>query len=417
MPNTIVMGTQWGDEGKGALIDRLAEEHDVIVRYQGGANAGHTVIIKGEKYALHILPSGVLREDKINIIGNNVLVDPIKILDELGGLKKRGITVTPERLRISNRAHVILEYNRKLDAAKGGKIGTTGRAIGPTYADKMDRIGIRVCDLFNGDKNLKDKLQENLELKNHILAFYNAQPISLDSILNPLLKTREELFPFVCEDIKGIIYAHNGSILAEGAQGAMLDIDHGTYPFVTSSNPTIGGFYTGTGCGKIKFDEIIGVLKAYTTRVGNGPFPTELEDETGELLRRQGDEFGTTTGRPRRCGWLDLMIAKEAIGLSGITSLCLTKLDVLSGIDYLNICGAYTVDGKPQNYFPVERLEQCKPTYMELKGWDQDIRNARKLEDLPKEAKNYERLIKDSLATPVKYIGIGPERDQMIIRD
>ena len=328
MGNTILFGTQWGDEGKGANIDRLAEKHDLVVRFQGGANAGHTVIIDNKKYVLHLLPSGILRADKVNVIGNNVVVDPFQVLKEISELKEQGINVNQEKLKISHIAPLILEYNRMLDAAKGGKIGTTGRAIGPTYADKCDRIGLRVCDLYIGDDKLKEKIEENLLIKNLNLAFFKSPSISLEKVIEPLLKARDDLEPFVCKDIKKIVYSYDGSILGEGAQGTMLDNDHGTYPFVTSSNTTIGGFYTGTGAGGISIDNVLGILKAYTTRVGEGPFPTELNDEIGEDLRKKGKEFGATTGRPRRCGWLDLMVGKYAQEVNGLTSVAITKLDV-----------------------------------------------------------------------------------------
>ncbi len=414
MANTIVIGMQWGDEGKGAFIDRLAEKHDLIVRYQGGANAGHTVYIGNEKYVLHLLPSGILREDKINVIGNNVLVDPVQVLDEINELRERGIDVNPKKLKISHTAPLILEYNKLLDAAKGSKIGTTGKAIGPTYADKSDRIGLRVYDLYRSDDELKAKLEENLLIKNLNLAFHKSSSISLDKVIEPLLRTRDELEPFVCKDIKNLIYTYNGSILAESAQGTMLDIDHGTYPFVTSSNPTIGGFYTGTGCGGIKFNELIGVLKAYTTRVGEGPFPTELSDERGEKLRAKGNEFGATTGRPRRCGWLDLSIGQHAVQVNGLTSIAITKLDILDGFDKILACIGYKIKGKEVDYFPVEQLENCEPIYQEFPGWKEDTSKAKTISDLPENTRKYIKTIEDYLRIPVKRVGVGKRRDQMI---
>lgn len=445
MPNTLVIGTQWGDEGKGANIDRLSEQHDCIIRYQGGANAGHTVNIKGVEYILHLLPSGILRPDKVNIIGNGVLIDPIQVLDEINELKEKGINVTPDRLKISHIAPLIMQYNKVLDAASGGKIGTTGRAIGPTYADQADRISLRVCDLYLlSDQELKEKIEENLRLKNHILEFYNCPPVSLDDVMEPLLRSRNALEPFVHNDIKRIIHEHDGSLLAEGAQGTLLDICHGTYPFVTSSNSTKGGVYTGTGAGRITWDNIIGILKAYTTRVGEGPFPTELggndsakwcsthtrEDEErkytnvsmnspdnfqkGVAIRRVGEEFGATTGRLRRIGWLDLNIGHYAVDVNGLNRIAITKLDVLTGLDKILVCTGYILDGKEANHFPIEQLQNCEPIYTELPGWTQDISTIRRFEDLPKEAQGYLSFIRDHLDTPIINAGVGPERKQMI---
>ncbi len=443
MSNTAVIGGQWGDEGKGKIVDLLAEE--CVIRHQGGANAGHTVKINGKTYVLHLLPSGILRAETINIIGNGVLIDPIQILDEITELKKQGIDVTPDRLKISHIAPLIMQYNRVLDAVSGGKVGTTGRAIGPTYADRDDRIGLRVCDLYLlSDQELREKVEDNLKLKNHILKFYNHPPVSLEDVMEPLLRSRDALEPFVHNDIKRIIHEHDGSLLAEGAQGTLLDICHGTYPFVTSSNPTKGGIYTGTGAGKITWDNIIGILKAYTTRVGEGPFPTELggndsaewcsthkrEDEErkytnvsindsddfqkGVALRRVGEEYGATTGRPRRTGWLDLALEQYVVDVNGLTGIAITKLDILTGLDKIPVCVGYKLNGEETIHFPIEQLQNCEPIYTELPGWNQDISNVRKLENLPKEAQNYLLFIQDNLNTPIINVGVGPGREQTI---
>ncbi len=316
MANTIIIGMQWGDEGKGAETDRLAEEHDVIVRYQGGGNAGHTIVADEKKYVLHLLPSGILKEGKINIIGNNVVIDPEKLLWEINGLRQDGIDITSDNLVISDRCHLTLPYHIRMDQINGKEIGTTGRGIGPTYTDKVSRTGIRFCDLRDlSDDKLKEKIEKNLEEKNFLIRIKGGSPLTLEECVEPLFRTRDEILPFVSRDIGRIILKHDGNILYEGAQGTMLDVDHGTYPMVTSSNTTIGGAFTGTGVHP-NFDIILGILKAYTTRVGNGHLPTEQNNEFGERLRTIGNEFGATTGRPRRCGALDLFAAKYAIRLS-----------------------------------------------------------------------------------------------------
>jgi adenylosuccinate synthase len=413
MPNTIVIGMQWGDEGKGKDIDILSEQHDVIVRYQGGGNAGHTVVIGDKKYALHLIPSGILRRGKLNIIGNNVVIDPVKFLEEVDNLKTQGIEVTPENLLVSDKCHLTLRYHNELDKAKGKAIGTTGRGIGPTYSDKALRIGIRICDLFNL-KGLEEKVTENARLSNHILGYYNAPLLIIDEVLDGILKSREGIMPFVKRDVGGVILENNGSLLFEGAQGTLLDIDHGTYPFVTSSNTTIGGAYTGTGV-YVDFDKRIGILKAYTTRVGNGPFPTEQDNETGKRFRKIGNEFGTTTGRPRRCGWLDLFAAKYAARINGINEISLTKLDVLSEEKEIKICTAYRNEhGITVDYFPSTDLDNYLPVYETLPGWNRDIIKARKASELPKEAMNYIKTIEDFLEVPIKRVGVGERRDQTI---
>lgn len=426
MPNTIVIGMQWGDEGKGKDIDILSEQHKVIIRYQGGGNAGHTVVIGDKKYALHLIPSGILREGKLNIIGNNVVIDLIKFLEEIDSLERDGIKVSPENLVMSDKCHLTLDYHTALDAAKGKEVGTTGRGIGPTYTDKAARIGIRACDLFDSE-NLEKKVIENTKFANHILKYYKSPPCFAKNILGKLVKAREKILPFVRKNIEKLILENDGSLLFEGAQGTLLDIDLGTYPFVTSSNPTIGGAYTGAGI-YINFDKRIGVLKAYTTRVGNGPFPTEQKNEIGDRMRERGSEFGTTTGRPRRCGWLDLFAAKYAVRVNGLTEVSLTKLDVLDYEDVIKLCVGYSVNDKKgtktffsysindkeEDYFPITEMDKCTPVYMELPGWKKDIKGARKMENLPAEARNYIKTIEDYLGIPVKRIGVGERREQTI---
>lgn len=412
MTNTIVIGMQWGDEGKGKDIDILSDNHQVIVRYQGGGNAGHTVVIKDKKYALHLIPSGILREGKLNIIGNNVVIDPINFLEEVDNLKVKGIDVNPENLLVSDKCHLTLRYHKELDKVRGKAIGTTGRGIGPTYSDKASRLGIRVYDLFDL-KGLEEKVTENARYTNHILNYYNAPPLIIDDLLEEFLKTRERIIPFIKKDIGKIISENNGSLLFEGAQGTLLDVDLGTYPFVTSSNPTIGGAYTGAGV-YVPFDNKIGVLKAYTTRVGNGPFPTEQKNEIGNRIRERGVEFGTTTGRPRRCGWLDLFAAKYAVKVNGLTEISLTKLDVLDSEDSINLCIGYSLDGKDADYFPITEMEKCSPIYTRMPGWRSNTKNAKEPDDLPKNARDYLRNIEEYLGVPIKRVGVGERRDQTI---
>jgi len=416
MSNTIVIGMQWGDEGKGKDVDILTEEADVVVRYQGGGNAGHTVVIGGKKYALHLIPSGILRKGTLNIIGNNVVVNPFRLLEEIKDLQNSGIEVTPKNLRISDRSHLTLEYHELLDSAGGKGIGVTGRGIGPTYFSKVSRsfpTGIRFCDLYYPEL-LKDKVTENVNFTNHMLSFYdaNASMCSSRNILEQLLGIKDDILPFVEPDIGSLILAHDGSLLYEGAQGTLLDVDAGTYPYVTSSNPTIGGAFTGTLVHP-HFHNIIGILKAYTTRVGNGPFPTELEDEVGERLRRRGVEFGTTTGRQRRCGWLDLFAAAYSIRVNGINKISLTKLDVLGEEDAIEVCFGYSRDGGKMIHFPTY-IDRCKPMYVELPGWKRDISGARKPKELPKNAREYIDYIQKFLGVQIVRVGVGPGREQTI---
>jgi len=461
MSNTILIGAQWGDEGKGANIDREADCHDLVVRYQGGANAGHTVRIDGAEYILHLLPSGILRAEKVNVVGNGVVIDPTQMISEIQEQVEKGIEITPENLKISHKAHIIFEYNKVLDAAKGGKIGTTKRGIGQTYADHANRIGLRVCDLYNlSDSDLRTKIEENLEEKNRELSARGAPAISLEAVLEPIFRARDEMERFVCNDIISVIYAHDGSILAEGAQGTMLDKDHGSYPFVTSSNTTIGGFYSGTGVGAgpggILFDEAIGILKAYTTRVGEGPFPTEFlpshvvdasfpsEEELGGMSHKEwerskytleevydaarkgdpealsrycrfvGGEFGATTGRTRRTGWLDLPVARHAVRVNGLNMIAITKLDVLDQLEKIKVCVGYKINGREVDHFPEDQLEDCEPIYEELPGWGQNTTGVRRAKDLPGEALQYLAFIQEYLGVPNKVVGVGPGRKQVI---
>jgi len=413
MVNTILMGMQWGDEGKGKDVDILSNEHDVVVRYQGGGNAGHTVVIGDKKYALHLIPSGIL-SGRLNIIGNNVVVNPFNLLNEINDLSEKGIKVTPENLRISERAHLTLLYNVRLDEATGKKVGTTGRGIGPTYEDKIRRTGIRMCDLsdLNG---LEEKVRKNLDVVNHMLRFNCSPVLSLEEVMEGLPEAAEKIIPFIQQNIGSLILKHNGSLLYEGAQGTFLDVDHGTYPFVTSSNPTIGGAYTGTGV-FIEFDRRIGILKSYTTRVGNGPFPTEQGNDVGERLRERGGEFGTTTGRPRRCGWLDLFASQYSVMVNGINEISVTKLDVLDEEETIRVCVGYELNGREINFddFSPVRMDKYAPVYEEIPGWKKDISNVRKQEDLPEETLNYLSFVQEYLKVSVVRVGVGQRRDQTI---
>ncbi len=421
----IVLGAQWGDEGKGKMTDYLAEEAQVIVRYQGGNNAGHTVEVGDKQYKLHLIPSGILHDDKINIIGNGVVVDPKALFEEISYLEGLGIKVTPEKLAISDRAHIIMPYHKILDKLKEkarGKndIGTTGKGIGPCYTDKYERTGIRVCDLIN-EEVFKEKLQENIKVKNqYITKIYEGEPLSFEEIFEEYRALGEKLKPFVRET-SVMIYdsiSNNKQVLFEGAQGMLLDIDYGTYPYVTSSNTTAGGVSSGTGIGPRLITDAIGIAKAYTTRVGKGPFPTELMDETGDWIREKGHEYGVTTGRSRRCGWLDLVILKTTARVSALTSLVVTKIDTLAGLDKLKICVGYEFNGQVIDYFPasLEDLAKCKPIYEEFEGWGEEVANARSYEELPENAKKYLQRIEEFTGTRISIVSVGPKRDQTIRR-
>lgn len=419
----IVLGAQWGDEGKGKMTDYLAKSAEVVVRFQGGNNAGHTVEVGDKQYKLHLVPSGILYEDKLNIIGNGVVLDPKSLFEEISYLEGLGVKVTPENLMISDRAQVVMPYHRVLDGVKEksrGKndIGTTGKGIGPCYTDKAERSGIRVCDLMHTEV-FEEKLKHNIEMKNDIITkVFGGNALNFDDIYNEYLEYSKKLKPFV-KDISVEVYKNIKSgkkVLFEGAQGTLLDIDYGTYPYVTSSNTIAGGVCTGAGVGPTMISNIVGIAKAYTTRVGKGPFPTELFDKTGDWIREKGHEYGVTTGRARRCGWLDLVILKTSARISGLTSFAVTKIDTLAGLEKVKVCVGYKMDGKVIDYVPasLEDLAKCEPIYEELDGWDESIENARTYEDLPENAKAYLKKIEEFTETKVSIVSVGPKRDQTI---
>ncbi|WP_238886531.1 adenylosuccinate synthase [Clostridium sp. YIM B02551] len=419
----VVLGAQWGDEGKGKMTDYLAEEADVVVRFQGGNNAGHTVVVGDKEYKLHLIPSGILYDDKLNVIANGVVVDPVALFEEIDYLEGLGVKVTPEKLAISDRAHLIMPYHKVLDKLKEkarGKndIGTTGKGIGPCYTDKYERSGIRICDLLHEDV-FKEKLAENLNLKNpYITKVLGGEELSFDEIYNLYSKLAERLRPFV-QDTSVRVYDEikkDKNVLFEGAQGMLLDIDHGTYPYVTSSNTTSCGVASGVGIGPNMIQNALGIAKAYTTRVGKGPFPTELENETGEWIRQKGHEYGVTTGRSRRCGWLDLVILKTTVRVCGLTSLVVTKIDTLAGLDKIKMCVGYKFEDKVIDYFPasLEDLAKCEPVYEEFDGWDESIEEARSYDELPENAKIYLRRIEEITGVKIDIVSVGPKRDQTI---
>lgn len=423
MSSIILIGAQWGDEGKGKLTDFLAEKADMVVRYQGGNNAGHTVVVGKEEYKLHLIPSGILYNNKICIIGNGVVIDPGVLLQELSGLEKRGTEIG--KLLISSNAHVIMPYHRLLDnleekARGANKIGTTGRGIGPAYMDKTARIGIRMIDLIEPEV-LAAKIKTNLAVKNQLLTkIYGVEALEFEPIYNEYLGYAEKLRGFVMDtslEIKNYLDAGK-KVLFEGAQGTLLDLDHGTYPFVTSSHPIAGGACVGAGVGPTSINRVLGVIKAYTTRVGEGPFPTELFDETGNSIQQNGREFGTTTGRARRCGWFDAVIARYSARVSGISDFAITKLDVLSGLKTIKICVAYKAKGEILTEFPQSQniFTQCEPVYEEIPGWQEDLTNIRKFEELPEAAKNYVKRIEELTQIPATIIAVGPGRDQTLVR-
>lgn len=417
----IVLGAQWGDEGKGKMTDYLAEEANVVVRYQGGNNAGHTVEVGEKQYKLHLIPSGILHDEKLNVIGNGVVVDPKAFFTEIDYLKEEGVKVTPEKLIVSDRAHVIMPYHKVLDKLKEkarGKndIGTTGKGIGPCYTDKFERCGIRVCDLI--DKEVfKEKLKDNIEIKNkYIVNVLGGEPLSFEEIYEEYSNYGEELKPFV-KDTSVRVYneiKEDKTVLFEGAQGMLLDIDYGTYPYVTSSNTTAGGVANGVGIGPNMITNAVGIAKAYTTRVGKGPFPTELEDETGEWIREKGHEYGVTTGRSRRCGWLDIVILKTSVRVSGLTSLAVTKIDTLAGLEKVKMCVGYKFNDEIIDYFPasLEDLAKCEPIYEEFDGWDESVANARSYEELHPNARKYLERIEELTDTRISIVSVGPRRDQ-----
>ena len=425
MANVVVVGTQWGDEGKGKIVDLLTRYADYIVRFQGGNNAGHTLVVEGRQFIFHLIPSGILYEKKKCMIGNGVVIDPQVLLAEMQELEENGLPVTPERLMISENAHLIMPYHKALDLNQEAalnsrkKIGTTGRGIGPCYGDKINRKGIKIGDLLD-EKLFRDKLKDNVDEKNFLLTkqLYS-EPISFDEINSQFQIFAEKLAPYLGNVSVELDQARkNGRhILFEGAQGTQLDIDHGTYPFVTSSNTVASNACTGSGFGPVYIDAVIGILKAYTTRVGSGPFPTELFDETGDQLQKKGGEFGATTGRKRRCGWLDSVVANEAIRLNSITGLAITKLDVLSGQQTLKIASSYEAGGREYNAMPsnIRTTGEVKPVYENISGWQEEIREARSLDDLPRQARDYIKRIEDITETPVVIVSVGPARDETLL--
>jgi adenylosuccinate synthase len=423
VPAIVLVGAQWGDEGKGKATDLLGDRVDYVVRYQGGNNAGHTVVIGDKKFALHLLPSGILTPGVIPVIGNGVVIDLAVLIKELDGLIEKGIDVS--KLKISANAHIITPYHVTIDKVSErflGKraIGTTGRGIGPTYGDKVGRLGIRVQDLFD-ESILRQKVEAALSQKNQLLSkVYNRAGIKAEEVVRELLSFTDRIRPMVSDTALELHKALEAgkTVLLEGGQGTLLDVDHGTYPFVTSSSPIAGGATIGSGIGPTKIDSVIGILKAYTTRVGAGPFPTELFDQWGEFLREKGFEFGTTTGRERRCGWFDAPVAKFATRINGLTDIFLTKLDVLTGIKEIPVCVAYDVDGVRMEEIPVSQSDfhHAKPIYENYPGWDEDITTAKKFEDLPKNAQDYVLALEKLSGTRISAIGVGPDRNATIVR-
>ncbi|MCM3715959.1 adenylosuccinate synthase [Halalkalibacter oceani] len=419
MSSVVVVGTQWGDEGKGKITDYLSEKAEVVARYQGGNNAGHTIVFGGEKYKLHLIPSGIFYKDKRCVIGNGMVIDPKALIEELAYLHERNVDTS--NLRISNRAHVILPYHLKLDIVeedrKGvNKIGTTKKGIGPAYMDKAARIGIRIADLL--DKEVfEEKLERNLAEKNRMFEkYYEVEGFTKEEILEEYFEYGQQIEKYVCDTsvVLNDALDEGRRVLFEGAQGVMLDIDQGTYPFVTSSNPIAGGVTIGSGVGPSKINHVVGVSKAYTTRVGDGPFPTELHDEIGNQIREVGNEYGTTTGRPRRVGWFDSVVVRHARRVSGITDLSLNSIDVLTGIPTLKICTAYKYRGEIMEEFPasLKVLAECEPVYEELPGWDEDITGAKSLGELPVNARHYIERVSQLTGIPLTIFSVGPDRSQ-----
>ncbi len=424
MSAVVVVGAQWGDEGKGKTIDYLAEQADVVVRYQGGNNAGHTVVVDGLEYKLHLIPSGILYQDKLCVLGNGMVIDPQVLLQEMAYLKERGISV--DNLRISDRAHLIFPYHRILDELfeeeRGEKkIGTTKRGIGPAYVDKSARTGLRVGDLQNPGR-FSEALRASVETKNHLLEqVYRRPPLDVDTMIEEYLGYGARLEQYIADTslLVNVALDEGKGVLFEGAQGTMLDIDHGTYPYVTSSHPTAGGACIGAGVGPTRLDQVIGVAKAYTTRVGDGPFPTELTGPIGAAIQEKGNEYGTTTGRPRRCGWLDALVLRYTLRVSGLTGLVLTKLDTLAGLDSVRICTAYRVQGQVITEFPsdLDLLEGCEPVYEDLPGWTEDAAEARDYDSLPPELKGFIERVEGLIGVPVVMASLGRQRQETILRE
>ncbi|HOK06100.1 MAG TPA: adenylosuccinate synthase [Syntrophales bacterium] len=426
MANVVIVGTQWGDEGKGKVVDLYAENADVVVRFQGGNNAGHTLVVKGEQTILHLIPSGILHDNKVCIIGNGVVVDPAVLLGEIDDLRARGLFPPNTRLLVSEKAHIIMPYHRRLDAARenrrgGKKIGTTGRGIGPAYEDKVARCGVRLIDLFD-EGVLREKIAANLEEKNFLLTrYFGEEPVDAEEVFAEYREYGKRLKPFAADTSLALAReVRRGSrILFEGAQGSHLDVDHGTYPFVTSSNTVSANAACGAGIGPAAIHNVIGIVKAYTTRVGGGPFVTELTDAVGDHIQRVGREFGATTGRRRRCGWLDMVLVRHAIRVSGINALAITKLDVLTGLERLRICTAYENDQGERFTLAVpsqvEALAACRPVYEEIEGWTEDISQARRLEELPKNCRRYLELIANLADTELALVSVGAGRHETIV--
>jgi adenylosuccinate synthase len=421
--NIVVLGTQWGDEGKGKVVDMLAENADLVVRFQGGNNAGHTLVVNGREFISHLVPSGILQGKKC-LIGNGVVVDPAVLTEEMNELRKRGVSLTPDNLFISRNAHIIMPYHKAIDAAReqslGNKrIGTTGRGIGPCYEDKVCRVGLRFIDMLGGDR-WQEKIAQRVAEKNAYLhKIFGLPPLDTDAILTEFCGYAETLAPYIANVSKIISEATEDGqhVLFEGAQGTYLDVDHGTYPFVTSSNTVAGNACCGSGIGPTKISGVLGIVKAYTTRVGEGPFPTELFDETGDYMQKKGSEFGATTGRKRRCGWLDVIMLRNAAILNGLTGLAVTKLDVLTGLETLKICVGYKYQGETMMDFPADLsvLAECQPIYETLPGWSEDIAGIRSLERLPQNAIVYLNFIEEMVGVPVHIISVGAGRDDTII--
>ncbi len=422
MANVAVIGSQWGDEGKGKIVDWLSEKADVIVRFQGGHNAGHTLVVNGEVYKLSLLPSGVVREGKLSIIANGVVIDPFALIEEIGRLAKQGVVITPESLRVAENATLILPVHQQLDAARekaaNAPIGTTKRGIGPAYEDKMGRRAIRVMDLAHKD-TLLEKIKHLLVHHNALLKHFNAPLCDAETLYKELCEIAPKILPFMDVTWRLLHEARGAEkkILFEGAQGTMLDVDHGTYPFVTSSNTIAGAASIGSGIGPQGVEFVLGITKAYTTRVGEGPFPTEQENEVGQRLGERGHEFGTVTGRKRRCGWFDAVMVRQAVQIGGISGIALTKLDVLGGFEELKICTGYRLGDKRIDYLPAASCEQgaVQPIYETLAGWSEDISGVRKWEDLPKNAIRYMRFIEEKIACPISLISTSPKREDTIL--
>jgi adenylosuccinate synthase len=422
MANTILVGGQWGDEGKGRVIDLLTEESDYVVRYQGGSNAGHEVHIGDNVYVLHLIPSGILHRGKVCVIGNGVVVDPVALIEEIEGLRKQGVTVTPDNLVVSEIAHLVLPYHKELDALrekrKGkDKIGTTKRGIGPAYGDKAARTGLRALDLLKPN-SFREKLKSRVVENNSILRSLGAKPLNFDQVYKEYLRVAKFLRPFIRDGVSILQDAirRKKDILCEGAQGTLLDIDFGTYPYVTSSHPTSGGACIGTGIPPNKIDRIVGVVKAYTTRVGEGPFPTQYDADLGSQIQKIGDEFGRTTGRGRRCGWFDSVVTRYAQRINGIDDLAVTKLDVLDHMPELKLCVSYKNGSKTWDTFPMDldTLQGCKPVYETYKGWQTSTKEVRRYDDLPKNARKYLEALSRYTGAPISIVSVGPRRDEVI---